>query len=142
MSSSMNTASIQGQQRDSIARAVVRDVSPEGFAYKLARINAAHQARMDREADNRIMSATAYRIGQEEVCKELGLFSAWLDMADEGREASAYFTSISTAGLVREVLLNDRATDEQLAAAARELRTRYLADNEPEVMREAWRALA
>lgn len=87
------------------------------------------------------LTELAQRIGEEEVCKELGLFSAWLDMADEGREASPYFTSISTAGLVREVLLNATATDEQLAAAARELRQRYLADNETQVAVEARRAL-
>jgi hypothetical protein len=87
------------------------------------------------------LTPLAYRIGQEAVIAELGLFSAWLDMADEGPEASPYFTSISTAALVREVLLNDRATDEQLAAAARELRKRYLSDQEPEVLKEAERAM-
>lgn len=83
----------------------------------------------------------AARIGEEEVCKEVGLFSAWLDAANEDREPSAYFTSISSAGLVREILLNDRATDAQLAAAARELRQRYLADNEAEVVAHARRSL-
>lgn len=69
----------------------------------------------------------AWRYATEKVCQDVEEFGNWLAWSNDDRQPSAYFASISTAELAR-VLLTEEATDAQLAAAARELRTRYLAD--------------
>lgn len=70
----------------------------------------------------------AYQLAEEQVCEELGIFSAWVDQAEDRREPCAYFGPISTTDLFVQVLLNDKSNDAQLAAAAREIRRRFLAD--------------
>jgi len=66
---------------------------------------------------------------QQELCEHVETFGNWLAWNDNGpREPSPYFDSISTAEMV-QVLLSHDATDAQLAAAARELRQRFLKDN-------------
>ena len=65
---------------------------------------------------------------QQELCEDIETFGNWLAWADDNREPSAYFTSISTTELAK-VLINEAATDKQIVAAARELRERFLADN-------------
>jgi hypothetical protein len=66
---------------------------------------------------------------EDTACEDVESFGNWLAWNDCGpREPSAYFTSISIAELA-QMLINADATDKQLAAAARELRQRFLADN-------------
>lgn len=97
---------------------------------------------MKRAQDLETLTETAVQIGQERVCAELGLFAAWLDGADEDEILPCpVIGPITTARLVREVWLNPRSNSEQLAAAGRELRARYLADNRAEVLSEARRAM-
>jgi hypothetical protein len=94
-----------------------------------------------RKLDPVAFTDTAKEIGEEKVCANLGLFSAWLDQQDGGEREPSSFGPISTADLVSKVLLNPSATSDQLARAAREMRARYLAENEPEVNRLAMEAL-
>lgn len=75
------------------------------------------------------LDAISVQLAWEKVCEDVGLFSAFIDQADEAREPCAYFGPISTSALITEVLLKPAATDAQLAAAAREIRARYLTHN-------------
>lgn len=82
----------------------------------------------------------AHRNGIEAVCKNVGLYTAWLEMADE-REPWGNNGAISTQELLTDFLLNDRASDEQIALAVREMRRRFVADNQAEIAAEASRAM-
>jgi hypothetical protein len=74
------------------------------------------------------ISQSAIRCAEREVCEKTDLYADWLYAEHgEAREASAFFGPISTDELA-QVLLNDCAKPEQIVAAARELRSRYLAD--------------
>jgi len=67
----------------------------------------------------------ALLLAQESVCDDVAQYSLWLETAPTKREASYYFGPISTHELA-QLTLNHAATDEQLAAACRELRARFL----------------
>lgn len=79
------------------------------------------------------LSASAIELAQEKVCQDVDLFADFI-AGDMGEREHSALGAISVTGLVREILLNPKATDAQLAAAARELRTRYLADKEELVL--------
>ena len=64
-------------------------------------------------------------LAQETHCDNIEEYGRWLECAPTEREPSAYFVSISTKELV-QLSLNHAATDEQLAAAQREIRERFL----------------
>lgn len=83
------------------------------------------------------LDAISVQLAWERVCEDVGLFSAFIDQAGDEREPCAYFGPISTSALITEVLLKPAATDAQLAAAARELRDRYLTHNLPYVQQLA-----
>lgn len=82
----------------------------------------------------------AYQLAREERCKAIEDFASFLEIAEGEREPSAFFGLISTVELA-EMLLNERAEDFQLAAAARELRERFLADDPRELQRLAYKAM-
>lgn len=71
---------------------------------------------------------------QDMACENIEEFGNWLAWADDAREPSAYFASISTTELAK-VLINAEASDAQIVAAARELRQRYLDDRAEYVAR-------
>lgn len=84
------------------------------------------------DADVRV----ARDIGEEKACDDLASFSEFIYRAgvESGeREISAFFAYISTGDLISKVLLNPKATDKQMAEAAREIRRRYLEDEEDTV---------
>lgn len=79
----------------------------------------------------------AEEMAEEDLRKDMGLLSAWLDQqAGEGREPSC-FGPIRTTELIGDILFNRHATAIQRAAAADELLRRYLAENREEVERKA-----
>lgn len=67
----------------------------------------------------------ALLLAQESKCDDIEEYGRWLETAPTKREASEYFGPISTHELAH-MTLNHAATDEQLAAACRELRERFL----------------
>lgn len=72
-------------------------------------------------------------------------FSEWFyaeTMSPSERRPSAYFAPISSQNLLKEILLKPKATNEQLAEAWRELRQRYLEDNQDAIQREFSRLMA
>lgn len=85
-------------------------------------------------------TAIAYQLAREERCRDIEAFAAFIEIADGEREASEHFVSISTMELA-EMLLNEKAADWQLAAAAKELRERFLADDPDELHRLACKAM-
>jgi hypothetical protein len=74
------------------------------------------------------LTTSALLLGQEKLCQDVDLFGDFLAGSLGEREPSAYFGPISTPDLVRQILLNANANNEQIAAAARELRLRFVAD--------------
>lgn len=86
------------------------------------------------------LTPLALRYAEESACKELGLYSAWLESASTKRQMSDYFGEISVEELVA-VSLNELAPDAQIAAAMRELRKRFLADEHEYVLTLARRAM-
>ena len=64
-------------------------------------------------------------LAQETRCDDIEEYGRWLECAPTKREPSYYFGSISTQELA-QMTLNKAANDEQLAAACRELRERFL----------------
>lgn len=72
------------------------------------------------------LSASAIECGEDKVTDDITLFAEFITECSDEREACTYFGPISTPHLVTQILLNRSATDEQLAAAARELRLRLL----------------
>jgi hypothetical protein len=69
---------------------------------------------------------TLREIAVEEHCNDVEEFAGWLESVSEDREMSAFFGPIGTPDLVRLVILGAGATDQQYAAACKELRVRYL----------------
>jgi hypothetical protein len=86
------------------------------------------------------LSETAIAIGEERVCADLELLESFLDQSLPVREQSP-FGPITTADLISKILLNANATDEQLAKAAREFRTRFLSYCDELVQFHALRAM-
>jgi hypothetical protein len=76
---------------------------------------------------------TLREIAVEEHTNDVEEFAGWLESVSEDREPCAWFGPISTPDLIRQIVLNPRATDEQIAAAGRELRRRYLTDYAPAI---------
>jgi hypothetical protein len=76
---------------------------------------------------------TLREIAVEEHTNDVEEFAGWLESVSEDREACTYFGPISTPDLIRKVILNDRATDQQYAAACNEIRSRYLTDYAPAI---------
>lgn len=64
-------------------------------------------------------------LAQETLCDDIAHYGLWLESSSTEREQSRYFGSISTQELA-QLTLNRAANDEQLAAACRELRERFL----------------
>lgn len=84
-------------------------------------------------------------MAQEKVLHNEELFSEWLyteTMSPSEIRPSKFFHGISTADLLRDVLMKQNATQEQLAQAWQEVRRRYLDDNGDRVDREFQRLLA
>lgn len=82
---------------------------------------------------------TLLSMAQAKVCEDLdklGDFISSLAIPPNERQLCKGFGYLSTAELVREILMKERATDEQLAEGMRELRRRFLAEYEPEVSKE------
>jgi hypothetical protein len=74
------------------------------------------------------ISQSAIECAQRHICEQADRFSDWLYTEHgEPRQSSDYFVSMSTDELVA-MLLNTDAKPEQIVAAARELRARYVAD--------------
>ena len=69
----------------------------------------------------------------DELCADIFKFADWLGVTEGERRPSAYFHWASDWELQR-VVLNAASTDEQIAAAARELTKRYLADKNATVL--------
>jgi hypothetical protein len=70
---------------------------------------------------------TAIELGEDEVTEDLELFTEFLsEYVTDEREPCRYFGPISTKALFTQILLNRNANTEQLAAAAREIRSRYI----------------
>jgi hypothetical protein len=82
--------------------------------------------------------SVCYQMAKEEICRDIEAFASFIEIAEGEREPAAYFGLISSVELA-EILLNERATDEQLAQAARELRKRFLQDNVAELQRLAFK---
>jgi hypothetical protein len=88
------------------------------------------------------LTETALEIGRERVCADLELLSCFIDEATEEREpCPALSGPISTPDLISRVLFNPAATDEQLAIAARELRSRFVSAYDEMVTMHARRAM-
>lgn len=88
------------------------------------------------------LTPLALRYAEDSACREIGLFAAWLEWADEVEVLPCpVIGPITTARLVREVLLESRSNSEQLAAAIRELRRRFLAAEHEYVLTLARRAM-
>jgi hypothetical protein len=87
---------------------------------------------------------TAYglKCAERELCEQVESFTDWLaGEHGEAREMCAAFSGpISTDELLC-VLLNDVSSEEQLVCAARELRSRFLADKSELVQRVAREAM-
>jgi hypothetical protein len=89
----------------------------------------------------REITDTAREIGEEKVIEDEDLLANFFQNLTHDREPCAYFGPISTLALCQQILLNKNANTEQLAAAARELRVRYLANFSELVERAALRAM-
>ena len=87
------------------------------------------------------VTETAIQIGREQVSQDVDSFADWLACASSEREDCAYFGPISSHDLIAEIVMQQRATDQQIAEAMREIRRRYLADNQERVMRIAEKAM-
>lgn len=73
------------------------------------------------------VTQTMVDIAREKVCQDMDRFSEFICAAGMGPsevEPSEYFKPVSTARLLREVLMSQIATDEQLAEGWKELRRR------------------
>lgn len=82
---------------------------------------------------------TLLEMAQEKVLQDAELFSDWLCaelMEPTEMRHSAYFAGISSTRLLTEVLMKELATEKQLAEGWKELRRRYLADNQDKVTSE------
>lgn len=82
------------------------------------------------------VSDTAIEIGEEKLCADMEYLADFISNCSGGEREPSWFGPISTHRLIADILLNPRATDEQLAQAAKELRKRYL-DEHAEYIREA-----
>jgi hypothetical protein len=76
---------------------------------------------------------TLREIAVEEHTNDVEEFAGWLESVSDERLPCDYFCPISSPELVRSVILNPMASDEQIAAACRELRSRYLTDYAPAI---------
>lgn len=86
-----------------------------------------------------VSQETLLSMAQEKVCEDLdklGDFISSLAIPPNERQFCKAFGAISTDALVREILMKERATNEQLAEGMRELRRRFLSEYEPEVSKE------
>jgi hypothetical protein len=86
------------------------------------------------------LTRTAMEIGEEQVCEDIHAFGDFLGLREGERKWSDYFGEISDWGLQR-VILNAASTGEQIAAAAREIRSRYLAEKDERVRELAAKAM-
>ena len=92
-----------------------------------------------------VSQETLLEMAQEKVLEDAEMFSEWLSaecMEPAERRTSAYFLPISTAALLTEIMLQKRATDEQLIEGVRELRRRFLEDHQGKVTAEFSRLMA
>jgi hypothetical protein len=88
---------------------------------------------------------TILEMAQEKVLEDEEAFSEWLcaeTMSPTERRPSVYFSLISTSALLKQVLMKQKASQEQLAQAWLEVRRRYLEDNEDRVSGEYARLMA
>jgi hypothetical protein len=82
---------------------------------------------------------TMREMAQEKVLEDEELFSDWLyaeTMSPVDVRPCSYFGPLSTKDLLVSVLMKHRASDQQLAEAWKEVRRRFLADNEDKTTRE------
>lgn len=87
------------------------------------------------------VTEAAIQIGREQVCQDVESFADWLACASSEREDCAYFGPISSHELIAEIVMQDRATIDQVGQAMREIRRRYLEDNQKRVMQIAEKAM-
>ena len=84
-------------------------------------------------------------MAQEKALEDDEKFSEWFyaeTMSPSECRPSVYFAPISSQNLLKEILLKPKATNEQLAEAWKELRLRFLEDNQDAVQREFDRLMA
>ena len=82
---------------------------------------------------------TILEMAQEKVLEDAESFSDWLcaeTMSPTEKRPSVFFSLISTQTLLTGILMKQKATQEQLAEGWKEVRRRYLEDNEDRVNRE------
>lgn len=82
---------------------------------------------------------TLLDMAEEKVLEDAEQFADWLyaeTMSPTERRPSVYFSLISTRSLVTEVLMKRRASQEQLAEGWKEIRRRFLEDNQDAVTTE------
>lgn len=92
-----------------------------------------------------VSQETCLAMAQEKVCADLdklGDFITSLAIPPNAREHSRFFGPIASDRLITEVLLNEGATNEQLAEGMRELRRRFLTEYGEDVSKEFQRLLA
>lgn len=89
-----------------------------------------------------VSQETILEMAQEKVLEDADLFTDWLTaecMEPTERRPSGYFLPISTANLITEIMMKPRANDQQIAEGWKEIRSRYLADNQGRVSSEVQR---
>lgn len=81
------------------------------------------------EPDDAIDPALQREIATDAACQDFAAIVEWLQSDHGERQTSAYFGPISSEEIVR-LMFGDKANDAQLGACCRELRRRFIAENE------------
>jgi hypothetical protein len=92
-----------------------------------------------------VSQETILEMAQEKVLEDADLFTDWLTaecMEPITIRECGYFGHISTSRIVTEILMKARATDQQIAEGWKEIRRRYLEDNQGAVSSEVQRLSA
>jgi hypothetical protein len=83
------------------------------------------------------LSGMAMEIGEQHILTDMELIAEFLIEGSSDREPCPYFGPIGTPELVHQILFNKNANDQQIGAAARELRSRVLKHFNEVVIRRA-----
>lgn len=89
-----------------------------------------------KEARQLVSNETLMQMAREKVLEDADTFTDWLcaeTMEPLLIRGCQYFGPISTTKLLTEILMKDRATNDQLAEAWKVIRSRYLEDNQDAV---------
>jgi hypothetical protein len=83
-------------------------------------------------ARNDAVASWSEKEAERQQCADHESFAAWIECANSRREPCAYFGAISNKELF-DLWMGGQASPEQIVAASRELRSRFLAESQSDI---------